>query len=132
MVSKTVTFEDYNGNQVTETYRFQLTRAELAKMEVAGKGGSLSGWLDQIVKTSNNREIMEAFDMMLKASYGVRTAEGRFKKSPEILEDFVSSAAYDEIFMDLITDEKKAAAFVNGIMPQLPDANQKKLELPKS
>lgn len=121
MVSKTVTYEDYNGNQVTETCRFQLTRAELTKMEVNAEGGSMSKWLEKIIDTKNNRDIMEAFDMMLRASYGVRTEDGRFKKSPALLEDFVSSGAYDTIFMELITSEKEAAAFVNGIMPPLGD-----------
>ena len=37
-------------------------------------------------------------------------------KSEEISRDFMETEAYDQLFMELITDPKKAAAFVNGVI----------------
>ena len=56
----------------------------------------------------------------IKKSYGVKSADGRrFDKREELYEAFEQTEAYSEIFMELITDADKAAAFVNGIMPNM-------------
>ena len=34
MLKKTITFEDYNGNQVTEDYYFNFTKAEVVQLDL--------------------------------------------------------------------------------------------------
>ena len=117
MLKKTVTYVDYNGVERTEDFYFNLSKAEVAEMELSVEGG-FSKMLEEIVKSNDNVRIMELFKQMVLKAYGEKSADGkRFVKSKELSEAFSQTEAYSEIFMELALDEKAAAAFVNGIMP---------------
>lgn len=117
MLKKTVTYVDYNGVERTEDFYFNLSKAEVAEMELSVEGG-LSKMLDEIVKSNDNVRIMELFKRIVLKAYGEKSSDGkRFVKSKEISEAFSQTEAYSEIFMELALDEKAAAAFVEGIMP---------------
>lgn len=117
MLKKTVTYVDYNGVERTEDFYFNLSKAEVAEMELSVEGG-LSKMLEEIVKSNDNVRIVELFKQMVLKAYGEKSADGkRFVKSKELSEAFSQTEAYSEIFMELALDEKAAAAFVNGIMP---------------
>ena len=117
MLKKTVTYVDYNGVERTEDFYFNLSKAEVAEMELSVEGG-FSKMLEEIVKSNDNARIIELFKEMVLKAYGEKSADGRrFVKSKELAEAFSQTEAYSEIFMELAMDEKAAAAFVNGIMP---------------
>ena len=117
MLKKTVTYVDYNGVERTEDFYFNLSKAEVAEMELSVEGG-FSKMLEEIVKSNDNVRIVELFKQMVLKAYGEKSADGkRFIKSKELSEAFYQTEAYSEIFMELALDEKAAAAFVNGIMP---------------
>jgi hypothetical protein len=117
MLKKTVTYVDYNGVERTEDFYFNLSKAEVAEMELSVEGG-FSKMLEEIVRSKDNVRIMELFKQMVLKAYGEKSADGkRFVKSKELSEAFSQTEAYSEIFMELALDEKAAAAFVNGIMP---------------
>lgn len=117
MLKKSVTYVDYNGVERTEDFYFNLSKAEVAEMELSVEGG-FSKMLEEIVKSNDNARILELFKEMVLKAYGEKSADGRrFVKSKELAEAFSQTEAYSEIFMELAMDEKAAAAFVNGIMP---------------
>lgn len=117
MLKKTITYVDYNGTQRTEDFYFNLSKAEVAEMEMSVEGG-FSKMLEELVASKDNVRIVELFKQMVLKSYGEKSADGRrFMKSPEISEAFAQTEAYSEIFMELALNEEAAAAFVNGIMP---------------
>ena len=117
ILKKTVTYVDYNGVERTEDFYFNLSKAEVAEMELSVEGG-FSKMLEEIVKSNDNVRIVELFKQMVLKAYGEKSADGkRFVKSKELSEAFSQTEAYSEIFMELALDEKAAAAFVNGIMP---------------
>ena len=117
MLKKTVTYVDYNGVERTEDFYFNLSKAEVAEMELSVEGG-FSKMLEEIFKSNDNVRIVELFKQMVLKAYGEKSADGkRFVKSKELSEAFSQTEAYSEIFMELALDEKAAAAFVNGIMP---------------
>lgn len=39
MYKKTITYTDYDGNERTEDFYFNLTKAEIAEMELSAEGG---------------------------------------------------------------------------------------------
>ena len=118
MIKKTVTYEDFNGQERTEDFYFNLTEAELSEMELSLNGG-LSTYLEKIVQENDNEKIIQYFKKIVLMSYGKKSLDGRnFYKNEEIKEDFKSTAAYSKIFMELATDDTAAAAFVNGIIPK--------------
>ena len=117
MLKRTITYSDYNGVERTEDFYFNLTQAELMEMELSTTGG-LTEMIDKIVKSQDAPAIIKVFkDLVLKA-YGEKSADGkRFVKSDEIATAFSQTEAYSILFMELATNDKKAAEFVNGIVP---------------
>lgn len=121
MLKLTKTFTDYDGNSRTEDFYFNLSKAELMKMEM-GESGGLEKLLRKIIAEQDNVQIMKYFDEIISKAYGEKSADGRrFIKSPELTEAFKQTEAYSEIFMDLITDAGKAADFVNQVLPDVSD-----------
>lgn len=123
MYKKTITYEDYNGLTRTEDHYFNLTKAELTKMELGTRGG-LAEMINRIVAANDTPAIIEVFEDLIQKSYGVKTPDGRgFIKNSAVLADFVQTEAYSILFMELATNAEAAAAFVNGIVPA--DMSQK-------
>lgn len=117
MLKKTVTYVDYNGVERTEDFYFNLTKAEVAEMEMSVEGG-FSKMLEEIIASKDNVRIVSLFKQMVLKAYGEKSADGRrFVKSEEISKAFSETEAYSEIFMELALNSDQAAAFVNGIMP---------------
>ena len=119
MLKLTKTFTDYDGNVRTEDFYFNLSKAELMKMEM-GETGGLEKLLRKIIAEQDNVKIMEYFDDIISRSYGVKSPDGReFVKSPELTKKFKETEAYSDLFMELCTDAKKAADFVNQVLPNV-------------
>ena len=118
MLTKTITYQDFDGNDITEEFCFNLTKSELTKMQLS-KDGGLAEWLERMIKSRNNKEIMNAFEQILLKSYGIRSDDRkRFIKSEEISREFQQTNAYDILFMELIENETKMADFINAVMPK--------------
>lgn len=117
MIKKTVKYVDYNGVERVEDFYFNMTKAEVAEMEMSVEGG-FSKMLEELIASKDNVRIVQLFKEMVLKSYGEKSPDGRrFVKSKEISEAFAQTEAYSEIFMELALNEEAAAAFVNGIMP---------------
>lgn len=121
MIKKTITYTDYNGNQRTESFWFNLTKAEVTRMEMSVQGG-MAEMIDRIIDAQDAPSLISTFETMIQKSYGVKTPDGRgFVKRSEDLEAFMATEAYSELFMELVTNATAAAEFVNGIMPNDPE-----------
>lgn len=117
MLKKEFTYKDLDGNEVTETYYFNLSTAELAKMSLMHQGDIVQE-LQAVVDSKDGAKIIEAFENILRMSVGVRSEDGRsFVKTPEITAAFMNSEAYGQLFMELVTKADVAAEFVVGVMP---------------
>ena len=130
MIKKTVTYTDFNGNERTEDFYFNLTQVELAELDlgVSGVSGGLLGLLKKIVREKDQRQIVEYFKKIVLMAYGEKSVDGRrFVKSEEIRNGFAPTEAYSKIFMELAQDADAAAKFVNGIMPKEVVEEAKKL-----
>lgn len=130
MLKKTITYTDYNGVERTEDFYFNLSKSEVIEMEM-GTNGGYAEMIRKIVDAQDMPSIIKIFkDLVLKA-YGEKTPDGkRFVKSEEISEAFAQTEAYSNLFMELATDSKAAADFVNGIIPN--DIAKKAANLPSS
>lgn len=117
MIKETITYTDYNGGTRTEDFYFNLTKAEIMRMEMSTQGG-LAERINRIIAAQDTPSIIAVFEDLIQKSYGVKTPDGRgFLKRPEDLEAFIATEAYSELFMKLATDADAAAKFVNGIVP---------------
>ena len=118
MLKETITYIDFNDQERTEDFYFNLTRTELIRME-RSKNGSLTGLLTKIVKANDMPDIFEAMEMLILKAYGEKSTDGRFfNKSEEISNNFMNSPAYDKLFEKLTTDATYAYKFLMGILPK--------------
>lgn len=118
MLKKTVTYTDFNDEEVTEDLYFHLSQAELVELEMSHDGG-LSTTLQRIIDTEDGKEIIKEFKSIILGAYGKKSPDGRrFIKNAQLREEFESSEAYSTLFMQLVTDAGVAAEFVNGVMPK--------------
>lgn len=124
-----MTYTDYNGEKRTEDFYFNMTRAEVTEMELSIDGG-LSAMIQRVTESKDVPTIIQIFKDLVLRSYGKKSPDGRrFIKSKELSEEFSQTEAYSDLFMELATDSAKAAAFVNGIMPQESQAKTAALEV---
>lgn len=127
MLKKEVVYEDFDGETQTKVLHFNLTKAELSRMimdemtfgenEDDEPVNGLSERINNVIARRSGKELMEMFDWLIEKSYGVREGE-RFVKSEELFEEFTQTAAYDEFYMELLTDTDAMIEFVNGVMPK--------------
>lgn len=117
MLKKPITYTDYNGVERTEDFYFNLSKAELMEMELSVTGG-MTEMLNKIIAAKDAPSLMKTFKEIIMKSYGVKSDDGkRLIKSEELSIAFTQTEAYPVLFMELITDDKAAADFVNGIIP---------------
>lgn len=117
MITKPITYTDYNGVERTENFMFNLSKAEIMEMELTTTGG-LAEMIQRIVAAQDTPSIIKIFKDLILKSYGVKSPDGKhFIKSTELSTEFSQSEAYSVLFMELATDADAAAAFVNGIVP---------------
>lgn len=118
MLRKEINWIDYNGNERTETFYFNLSKAELVELQLRANG-NFEEYINRLIQSQNMKEIAETIKDIIKLSYGEKSLDGRsFQKSEEITNNFLSTEAYSILFMELITDAGKAADFINGIIPK--------------
>lgn len=119
MLKKTISFVDYGGTKRTEDHYFNLNKAEVIKWLTTSGDYTLDKVLDRLSKERNGKEIMRIFEELIQISYGKKSLDGRkFEKNDDIWKDFYQTEAYSVLFTELVTDAKKAADFVNGIIPK--------------
>jgi len=126
MLKKTITYKDFNDQEVKEDHFFHLSKAELIEMEL-GHDGGMSGMIKRIIDANDVPSLIREFKDIVLRSYGKKSEDGRrFIKTQEMRDDFATSEAYSELFMDLVTNEASAIEFMNGIVPDgmIPDTEE--------
>lgn len=125
MLTKDITYTDLNGNKRTDTYYFNLTKAELVEFSSDYPNGVFE-YLSHLMKHADTMQgkLIATFKDLILRSYGERTPEGRFVKSTELREAFAASEAYSELFFEITADQNAAETFINAICPQIPDTKK--------
>lgn len=117
MLKKTIKYTDYDGIEREEDFYFNLTKAEISLMELSEAGG-LKNRMERIIQAKDTKSIIEVICSLIEKSYGVKSPDGRrFIKNPELFAEFEQTEAYSAFLMELLSDEKAAADFVQGILP---------------
>ena len=137
MIKKTINYTDYDGNKRTEDFYFNLSQPELIEWQ-ASEG--LEKKIEKISQEQDVKKIIELMKEIIMKSYGVKSDDGkRFIKNQEVLDSFIQTEAYTELFMELAGDADAAAEFINGIIPanlaeqvkKINEGNATVVEMPK-
>ena len=126
MLKKTVTYRDYDNNERTETLWFNMNSFELTEFAAElpddlFKGLSGANNMETVSRIANemgSKGVIDFIKNLVLKSYGEKSEDGRrFKKSPELSEEFSQTIAFDTFMSELLSDDNAAANFVNSIIP---------------
>ena len=130
MIKKTVNYEDFDGNNRTEDLYFNLTKFEATEFaldlpdditnEVTKEGADTTNMesVSRIVQKLGGKGIIDFIRKLVLKSYGIKSEDGRrFEKSEKISTEFSQTMAFDNLMMELLTDDDEAAKFINGVIP---------------
>ena len=117
MFKKTITFTDFNDNTQTQDFYFHMSKEQLLGM--AADSNEMMARIQRIIDAKNGAAILQELRELIKMSCGVRSEDGsRFIKTPEAQSTLLDSPAYDELLMELATDENACVNFVNQLLPE--------------
>lgn len=118
MLKKTMTYVDFDGEERTEDFYFNLTQAEVTEWELSNSGG-LVKFIEKVSKERDSEKIAELFKTLILKSYGEKTLDGkRFVKSEEISNNFKYTNAYSDLYMELAFNAEAASEFIDGVAPK--------------
>lgn len=119
MLIKTIKYKDYNDVEREEKFMFHLNKAEIIKWLTTTGEYTLDKVIEKLSSEHNGKKIMEIFESLIELSYGQKSLDGRnFIKNKDLWENFKTTEAYSILFVELVTDAKKAASFINSVIPK--------------
>lgn len=132
MKQKVIRYKNqFTGEEVEKEYFFSLSRSEIAKMKLAHRG-DIAEYFAEIVERKDGAELIEVYEGLLLKAVAVRDGDNLLK-TPELIQDFTGSGAYDELFMELIQSDDAGLSFFTEVFPAgLLDEAQAKQEAAKS
>lgn len=120
MLRKQVTYENFDGETVTETLYFNLSKAEILELNSKYDGG-VRGEIERAQDTGDNFAVYNFVKNFVLACHGEKSADGkRFVKSDEIRDAFQQSQAFDEFLFGMLEADDNGAQvanFVRAVMP---------------
>lgn len=123
MIKWPITYTDYNGEEQTEDFYFNLNKAEVMEMNL-NANGAYSEYLQRIVDQRDGRQIAHEYKHLILKSYGEKSPDGRrFIKSEELSSAFEQTEAYSELYMQLATNKELAVKFMEGVFPKVESSD---------
>lgn len=120
MLKKTVTYDDLDGNPVTEDFYFHLNKLEIAELDIKTPGG-LMAFGERLQKTNDAMEAYEVFKDLLLTAYGVRSGDRHFMKKDSHgvpYRDYLEgSDALGEIIIEMLQNAELGAKFFEDVLP---------------
>ena len=126
MIKKTITYTNMFDEEVTEDFYFHIFEHELLELEASEKTG-FSDYIKRAIAAEDRKTLLRQFRNIVDISFGERTPEGGFKKTPELLAEFRTKQAYSDLYIELATDEDKAVEFIRGVVPAKLQSAKKKM-----
>lgn len=121
MLTKTITYTDFNGNMRTEDFYFNISRTEVIQNRSAIE--SFAKTANELSQTEDVTAAVKLVHDIVMLAFGKKSEDGkRFVKSDELCEEFEQSAAYEELLFGLLGSEKEMTEFVQGVIPKIDGA----------
>lgn len=121
MIKKTVTYDDLDGNSVTEDFYFNFSKLEGLELDVKLQGG-LEGTLARISATEDSQQAYALFKDLLLSAYGRKGPGGKGFPKKDVdgtpMRDYLeASPALGEIIIEMLQNPNDAAKFFEGMLP---------------
>ena len=136
MFTKTITYNDFDNVERTETAYFNLTKSELMEISMKLPGTLLQDVADEgekltdeqrarrVLASLGNQGVTNFIKESILKAYGKKSIDGRrFEKSEQMSTEFSQTLAFDQLYYELMVDSTKAAEFINNLIPESLIAN---------
>lgn len=121
MIKKTITYEDYNGEERTKDFYFHMNQVEFSKLNGEIPGG-IEKRMQKVIEDRDEDALLRIIDLMVSRGYGEFNDDDEFTKvgrnGRPLYEKFINTDAYDQLIIELIQNENNIAEFLRGMMPK--------------
>lgn len=131
MISKTLTYLDFNGDQHKKEFWFHLSVPEITKLQFKDKNQTMFDAIVKMTEEENARDVLDLLETIVSASVGQRSEDGaRFTKNDDVRSELFDTEAYSVLFEQLLQDPDEVARFLQGVLPKsLSEKTQNKVKL---
>lgn len=120
MFTKKIKYVDFTGEERTEEFMFNMSKSDIVQWRYSVNGG-IEEVFRRVIDKNDQKALVDLVKDLIHRSYGERSIDGKkFEKrrnGVDLADEFEQTAAYDALFLELITNAEAAADFVNGLMP---------------
>lgn len=115
MITKKITYENFDGEEITDELYFRLSTKEMSDDEFQ----KIRDRIADGYKKKDNLQVLNAILEIIIKSYGKKSEDGKaFIKTEEATKNFENSEACDELAYELLNNEGELQKFIEGIMPK--------------
>lgn len=117
MLKQLITYENFDGNEVSETFFFSFTKLEMLEQDLKLDG--VENVIKELEQTEDAKKAYDLFKNLVLDTVGKKSDDGnRFVKNAEIRADFEASPALSELIIGFLQDTSAGAKFIEGVLPQ--------------
>lgn len=132
MITKTITYEDFEGNSHTEVFHFALTKTDIIDFQMKFPEGLL-GRIEmlQSPEAQNGPVAYNLFKDIIAQAYGKQVfVDGvkKFDKDENTYREFLRHPAMGELIIEFLEDSSRADEFMNALAPRSLREQAAKLE----
>jgi len=115
-VMRTIRYTDLNGESKSVDYWFSLGKTDAIELDFVHRKNPKQ-YLESIAANQETKNLMEVWKDMLFRAVAIRKND-YLVKNQDVLEEFIGSGAYEQLFNELAESEDGGANFFLSIMPQ--------------
>ncbi len=124
MIRKEIQFTNFNDEKETGVFYFNMSKGELVMQQMSAIDQHTESFQDKLEKIAKNLQghaLVATLKEIIFDAYGEKTTDGKqfvkIRDGKHIVENFLSSGAYSELVVELLSSAQGMADFVNGLMP---------------
>jgi hypothetical protein len=124
MIRKEIQFTNYNDEKETGVFYFNMSKGELVMQQMGAIDQHTESFQDKLEKIAKNLQgqaLVDTLKEIIFDAYGEKTTDGKnfvkVRNGVHLVENFLSSGAYSELVVELLSSAQGMADFVNGLMP---------------
>lgn len=116
MYKKTITYKNFDGKTVSNTYYFNITKMEFEELNLKYHG-NLKDEIQKRIDEKDQWGIYSLFKEVVLIAFGEKTDDKRFVKNANSANEFEHSEAYSELVYELAQSEDAMKNFMNQVLP---------------
>lgn len=120
MFTKKIKYTNFAGETREEEFLFHMSKTDIVQWQYSVNGG-IDELFRRVINTNDQSALISLVKDLIHRAYGEKSLDGKKfikrRDGVDLADEFEQTAAYDVLFMELISSAEAASEFINGIMP---------------